>query len=1026
MRLLRFARQKAAALPFTLMLVAFNVTVVVALLIYATTELNASRNSLGADVARTMALNGVELAGALIAANSTNNAFVSYQNIITNLSGDTNARLETKIANTVAPDSDLNWKRTVQNPTALHSGFAAPGEESVDLNYAADATGESGYIAPRKNPANSNWRNLHENMFRMKWVNIYKGDSSQSTNLIGRFAFWVDDESTKLNINYSGSAQMYSANDEKLLGLKTYLPNARGLFMNPSATNNSEPMDGAKEFAAKAWPLYIDLGGINGITRTNARNILTIRGEPHEWAAINNTKTFVGYRPYYSPLEVRRGDSNAITNISQQSQFAFTATMFSREPELSFARGVPRFDMFKIGGDFAKTNIPNVYSNFISNIFYNYPKFENKYSWPQFAAALKANYQEPPGDGANAPKVFSYQSNLGTTNFNARGLPLINETDIQLSAYTNASGYQVVTINATVELIIIAPCNSNTGYVTYFNELGIVGFNNFQNTVNRYKAKIEFDPPISIGSENIQKIELKQKNANTNNWFHQKFETKDKNYLRILDTDLTGCFGLLTNSQSWTNTNVSSANSLIWTLPSTMKTSVYYQINTNDTSEVGLYHTASSQNTAKPEDLSQRTVYLTNQSMVVYHVTSHTSGASGVRGDPRLGLHTMDYNAAPNLAELARNYTNSIATLGKLNTTWQPDSPAFLDEPLSPDITSSHTVFESDAGFPIALGETGWYTKYMNSSADIGEVPITTFKNGYHLSWSTPRLWGDGRDFMGGIEYPPDWLLLDCIHTAMLPAEIPALFCSTNNYAADEHNAYGRLNVNGLKTYFQTPLGSSGRSDTIMDSMVANIETKDFRWNYNTNDSANFPVNGTPPNFGSSTRVINAWDNQHRRLRTNVLSYIESNAIYKNANNKPYLLPYEFTARLAGSTNLPNLGSPSTPNTLMFTNGGYWEAYTNGATNTSDRRIESLVRSLQQRVTTRGWQYSVYSLGQAIQVVEKPPFGSGNYQTNIVGEAYMQAVWERAPKHDVETGEIVNASPGGAPPVRMLYLREIR
>ena len=38
----------------------------------------------------------------------------------------------------------------------------------------------------------------------------------------------------------------------------------------------------------------------------------------------------------------------------------------------------------------------------------------------------------------------------------------------------------------------------------------------------------------------------------------------------------------------------------------------------------------------------------------------------------------------------------------------------------------------------------------------------------------------------------------------------------------------------------------------------------------------------------------------------------------------------------------------------------------------------------------------------------------------------MQSVWERAPKHDTSTGTIVNASPGGAPPMRMLYMREIR
>ena len=58
--------QKAAALPFVLLLVALNVTVIVALLIYATTELQASRNSVQAEAARSMAQSGIDLAASLI------------------------------------------------------------------------------------------------------------------------------------------------------------------------------------------------------------------------------------------------------------------------------------------------------------------------------------------------------------------------------------------------------------------------------------------------------------------------------------------------------------------------------------------------------------------------------------------------------------------------------------------------------------------------------------------------------------------------------------------------------------------------------------------------------------------------------------------------------------------------------------------------------------------------------------------------------------------------------------------------
>ena len=70
--------QKAAALPFVLLLVALNMIVLVALMIYATTELQASRNSGQTEVARALAQSGIDLAAGLISANSTNNGFVTY------------------------------------------------------------------------------------------------------------------------------------------------------------------------------------------------------------------------------------------------------------------------------------------------------------------------------------------------------------------------------------------------------------------------------------------------------------------------------------------------------------------------------------------------------------------------------------------------------------------------------------------------------------------------------------------------------------------------------------------------------------------------------------------------------------------------------------------------------------------------------------------------------------------------------------------------------------------------------------
>jgi hypothetical protein len=131
--------------------------------------------------------------------------------------------------------------------------------------------------------------------------------------------------------------------------------------------------------------------------------------------------------------------------------------------------------------------------------------------------------------------------------------------------------------------------------------------------------------------------------------------------------------------------------------------------------------------------------------------------------------------------------------------------------------------------------------------------------------------------------------------------------------------------------------------------------------------------------------------------------------VRRGSVNDPFLTGFDFAANLAGNTN------------TKLTNVSNWEHFTPGATNTSDSRIESLVRSLQQRVTSRGFQFSVFSLGQSVQVVQS----GSTYKTNVIGESYFQAVWERAPKHDTN-GIISNASSGGAPPLRLLYMRELR
>jgi hypothetical protein len=173
--------------------------------------------------------------------------------------------------------------------------------------------------------------------------------------------------------------------------------------------------------------------------------------------------------------------------------------------------------------------------------------------------------------------------------------------------------------------------------------------------------------------------------------------------------------------------------------------------------------------------------------------------------------------------------SNPNATIGSLNTTnsWQPGK--FEGEPLSGDITPPETFFATDRG-PFHGQEFG--DSYLNgpwfpSSGHLGEIPITTFKNGTHLAWSTPKLWGDGRTNMGdGQTYPPDWFMLDCVHTAMFPPNTNRIF---TDYSTNSFVSYGRLNMNGLKSFFLTPRGSPDRSDTIFDSALIGLYLKDFR-----------------------------------------------------------------------------------------------------------------------------------------------------------------------------------------------------
>lgn len=977
----RLHKTSGAALPLTLLLVVFNVTVLVALLVYATTELNASRNALGSSSSRIMALSGVDLASALIAANSTNNAFVTYQNIVTNVSGDTNARLETKIANVVPiPGAvDPSFQRQVTNPTALHSGFAASSDDRVDLNYATKSDTNSGYILPRSNPVGSNWRNLHTNMFQMKWVNIYKGPSSDPTNLIGRFAFWVDDESTKLNINYSGTTDNYDTNSYNNSG-----PIRTSLF-GPRGTKGTNVGLG-QEFDGFRWPLYMELGGVAGLSRTNAYQIINRRGNPI-WRSDDSSATI--FAPYYSLMESRLGTlppvpgGLAVTNISLQSQLAFTATIYTREPEISYATGSPRFDLFNFtrewSGNAAK--VTEATNGFLSALNGNYPGFSQKYSLPQYVAAIRSAMTAF-GSGAAVVQNFPYTPSGGETkDYNNRALPLVNETQVILKSSSDGTN-QSTSLEATVELVFLSKSNDfppdyNSSYYN-FDELHMQK-SRFESGYTNYSANLTFSPPLQFGTNTISSLPL---TPVLTNWFAcaSANASSQTNTLKPFDTQLTGLFALLKATNTFSTTN--NPNELSFSLPTTVRATISYQgsayQSVNATQSLSGNQTNSVPTSGGP--------------YIAFWWTSQPQGTNGVRGDPRLGLHQASITTAPawdntlnSMAPLLPgNLTNTNASIGRLNPTWQPG--AFETTPLSPDITPPYTVFAADRGINYNYGN------FFLSSGDLGEIPITTYKSGTHLAWSTPRFWGDGRtNLSDGQVYPPDWLMLDCVHTAMFPPNTNRPFAT---YATN-FVSYGRFNINGLKTYFQTPKGSTDRSDTLMDSLLIQTRTKDIRDYDTSNPNINEGMN--------YKQILPGYTN-----RVNLLNYMNQQALTRGQSDTPFLTGYDFTAFMAGNTNVTNV-SP------------WWESFTPGATNTSDTRIESFVRSLQQRVTSHGFQFCVYSLGQSLQVVKS---GSG-YKTNIVGEAYMQAVLERAPKHNLD-GTISNGSPGGAPPMRLLYLRELR
>jgi hypothetical protein len=950
--------QKGAALPFVLLIVALNVTVIVAMLIYATTELQASKNAAQSEAARSLAQSGLDLAAGLIAANSTNNGFVSYQRV-TNVGGDW--RLETKIANVTAPDAAKPWKTTAATPAVLHSGFTA-GTDSVDLNYAADADGNAGFIAPRMNaiPAGSSvspWTNLSANMFRMDWIYVYKGDTNQPTNLIGRVAYWVDDESSKLNINYSGKAIQYSFYNTffdydqdagKWTDFRIYRPYFPATLVE-------------KNFSGKKWPYFVEFGGVAGLTRTNAFTIITNRGEPKS----------NGYAPYPSVLAVRIATNTVITNLLQQSELGFTATIYSKEGERSYATGRKRYDLLNLypGAPEAAT-----LTGFQAEIVANYPEFTNKYNLPDFASAAYSAVQEP---GYSKSTTLSPQSGktYGSASRYTRGLPLINELSVQASVHNDGGTTNVIDVKSEIELILLGQSTRDTTKSRQEPDSWAYPITNKA----AYVANLSFLPANTTFGSPLTNVSISA--AASSSWFkpnlitNNDFGPRDPTGSSPTNLIFSNSLASISTTNSLTNTNA-----LAWVFP----TNVTVSIKHNDL----IYQTLTF---AVPFTAAPVVSPVAGTTNIVYHLVAQPDGdANSYRGDPRFGVLSRSVVSDP-----AINATNSEYSIGSLNLTkWQTD--AYRTAENQPDIMPTSLFFGLDYGIPqyVKDKQSGLGPSFAGVGW-LGEVSVTT-RSGAALAWSTPRLWGNGREVVNGENYPPDWLLLDCFHMAVWPEE-PESVGSSNLICS----SYGTINLNTAKSFFQIAAGSTDKSDTILDAIILGATSKDFTGQTTT---------GTP----SWAWELSASQSDRRKI---FLSQVTNMVATRNNTNNPYTTHYEFLADLA-ATNMPSADAWH-PSSAWWPGPDTSSGSIYGATNTTDRRIEGIVRSLVQKLTTHGNQFSVFSLGQALQVT------SGG-QTNVVGEAYLQAVYERAPLYDETTGAITNGSPNGAPPMRLLYMRELR
>lgn len=1012
----------------TLMLLALCTIAVVGMLFLTETDRMASRNTVDLESARNFAMAGVGMATGLISSNSQSNSYVTYQ-VITDPAGGTpgtafsgvNGRLETRIARLEAVNSAKFWELTPKDPVALHSGFAAPGEDGADLNFPSREDANVGFIAPRTNLPGSGWQNLAPDKFRMKWINVYKdNDSSKPANLIGRFAFWVDDESSKFNLNHSGSHQIYAPSTpyDYKTQWNVYVPPAKLPYKLLEWQ-----MDATGVVDIRHYPWYQDFSAVRGLSRGDAYWFLENRREP--WIA-NPSTLAESYKPLSTPLGVRflSVDSQspepepALGTLMKQSEMLFTATVYSSEEERTTRDGRLRANLLDASNTATPAGRKKWFADKLTALF---PEFAQKYDIDQFSAAaadfIDNNEVDSPlmavkgaGDKPDALGLPTPYTSPGASSYSAEVAPRLNEIVFQI--YYSIAGNDL-TIRNVVSLEFVnlyrlstwfryaAPGGIQPGAAIFPIGLelpsAVAPFPALPSLRVRKAASdqtVFFDSPA--GGRIITPDHLDKSN---------KYKPFTSNL--PLKANLSDSTCVLTYENTKTITLPAGAGSIALNRPETpvataklkaiVKSGLQwlpYMTVTLATwgPAFGVDPDAASPTSATPWMVPHED---TGGEKLLMEYSLEPDKDHGVNGDPRLGVFssaaTLTY-AAP--APIPATPTHSLGAINPL--VFRPTATsAFsgggdnMNRVFGPGTPTPVGQEGPDGGFGVS---DGWRLGFYPMPAMLGDLPVYRYENGNHLSWTTPRLWGTGRTNFNGQVYPPDWWLLDVF--------------STNWYAkpgGGDNTSYGKININTLKSYFNTlpdktvPGGANYErtAASIYDSLFLQIPYRDFHF-------------GWDPWYAS---LLIENPEQRKFIVAKLLEVVNE----RNSQDKPFASAAEALAFIAG----PNFSPKNLPGAYQAGQ-PIWSWYhpnsdeNNLVTGNNDRRVEGIVRMLNNRITTKGNQFSIHVVGQALRVLP------GKTEPEVLGETCIHTVYERAPEHD-ETGAISNGVP-----MRQLFFRELR